>query len=97
MREIDQLVGWSGPSQTPSPRLDIGPYAAAALAELCSDGTIQILVELHADGLLAEPAPRRYRMHNLIRQPYCCSHGARPAITERDPLAAQVPLGARPP
>jgi len=50
------------------PGPDIDPYAAAALADLPYDDTIQILDELHADGLLAEPVPRRYRMHNLIHQ-----------------------------
>lgn len=50
------------------PGPDIDPYAAAALAGLPFDDTIQILDELHADGLLAEPALRRYRMHNLIHQ-----------------------------
>ena len=50
------------------PGPDIDPYAAAALAGLSYEDTIQILDELHADGLLAEPLPRRYRMHNLIHQ-----------------------------
>ena len=50
------------------PGPDIDPYAAAALAGLSYDDTIQILDELHADGLLAEPLPRRYQMHNLIHQ-----------------------------
>ena len=50
------------------PGPDIDPYAAAALAGLPYDDTIQILDELHADGLLAEPLPRRYQMHNLIHQ-----------------------------
>jgi hypothetical protein len=48
------------------PGPDIDPYAAAALAGLPYDDTIQTLDELHADGLLSEPSPRRYRMHNLI-------------------------------
>jgi hypothetical protein len=50
------------------PGPDIDPYAAAALAGLPYDDTIQVLDELHADGLLTEPLPRRYRMHNLIHQ-----------------------------
>jgi len=50
----------------PGPDIDL--YAAAALAGLPYDHTIRILDELHADGLLAEPVPRRYRMHNLIHQ-----------------------------
>jgi hypothetical protein len=50
------------------PGPDIDPYAAAALAGLSYDDTIRILDELHADGLLAEPLPRRYQMHNLIHQ-----------------------------
>lgn len=50
------------------PGPDIDPYAAAALSGQPYDDTIGILDELHADGLLAEPAPRRYRMHNLIHQ-----------------------------
>jgi transcriptional regulator with XRE-family HTH domain len=50
------------------PGPDIDPYAAAALSGISYDDTIQILDELHADGLLAEPVPRRYRMNNLIHQ-----------------------------
>jgi hypothetical protein len=50
------------------PGADIDPYAAAALSGQTYDDTIRILDELHADGLLAEPLPRRYRMHNLIHQ-----------------------------
>jgi hypothetical protein len=50
------------------PGPDIDPYAAAALSGQTYDDTIRILDELHADGLLAEPLPRRYRMHNLIHQ-----------------------------
>ncbi len=50
------------------PGPDIDTYAAAALAGLAYDNTVQILDELHRDGLLAEPLPRRYRMHNLIHQ-----------------------------
>jgi len=50
------------------PGPDIDPYAAAALAGLSYDDTIHILDQLHADGLLAEPLPRRYQMHNLIHQ-----------------------------
>jgi hypothetical protein len=50
------------------PGPDIDTYAAAALSGLSYGHTIRTLDELHADGLLAEPAPRRYRMHNLIHQ-----------------------------
>jgi hypothetical protein len=50
------------------PGPDIDPYAAAALAGVSYDTTIEILDQLHADGLLAEPLPRRYQMHNLIHQ-----------------------------
>ena len=50
------------------PGPDTEPYAAAALAGLPYDDTVQILDELHANGLLAEPLPRRYQMHNLIHQ-----------------------------
>jgi hypothetical protein len=50
------------------PGPDIDPYAAAALTGLSYDDTIRILDELHADGLLTEPLPRRYQMHNLIHQ-----------------------------
>jgi hypothetical protein len=28
----------------------------------------ELLDALHGDGLLAEPGPRRYRMHDLIHQ-----------------------------
>jgi hypothetical protein len=48
------------------PGPDIDTYAAAALVGLPYAETIQVLDQLHQDGLLAEPSPRRYRMHNLI-------------------------------
>jgi NB-ARC domain-containing protein len=50
------------------PGPDIDTYAAAALAGMSYERTVQILDELHHDGLLAEPSARRYRMHNLIHQ-----------------------------
>jgi tetratricopeptide (TPR) repeat protein len=50
------------------PGPDIDPYAAAALAGLPAEGAAELLDRLHGDRLLAEPAPRRYRMHNLIHQ-----------------------------
>jgi hypothetical protein len=62
------------------PGPDIDPFAAAALAGESYDDTIGILDDLHADGLLAEPVPRRYRMHNLIHQ-YARS------LAETDPFA----------
>jgi hypothetical protein len=50
------------------PGPDIDPYAAAALTGLAFETTVGLLDELHSDRLLAEPAPRRYRLHNLIHE-----------------------------
>jgi predicted ATPase len=50
------------------PGPDIDPYAASALAGLPFEETIEFLDELYRDGLLAEPVPRRYRLHNLIHE-----------------------------
>jgi predicted ATPase len=50
------------------PGPDIDPYAAAALTGLPLEEASEVLDALHGDRLLAEPAPRRYRMHNLIHQ-----------------------------
>jgi tetratricopeptide (TPR) repeat protein len=50
------------------PGADIDAYAAAALASLPPDQAAGHLDILHSDSLLAEPVPRRYRMHDLIRQ-----------------------------
>jgi len=50
------------------PGPDIDPYAAAALAGLPFEETVELLDGLHRDRLLAEPVPRRYRMHNLIHE-----------------------------
>jgi len=50
------------------PGTDIDPYAAAALSGLPLDQAAGHLDGLQGDRLLAEPVPRRYRMHDLIRQ-----------------------------
>jgi hypothetical protein len=50
------------------PGPDIDPYAAAALTDLPVEEASELLDALHGDGLLAEPGPRRYRMHDLIHQ-----------------------------
>jgi tetratricopeptide (TPR) repeat protein len=50
------------------PGADIDRYAAAALAGLPLDEAAGHLDALHTDHLLAEPVPRRYRLHDLIRQ-----------------------------
>jgi hypothetical protein len=50
------------------PGPDIDPHAAAALTGLPLPEATTMLDELHGDGLIAEPAPRRYRMHNLIHE-----------------------------
>ena len=50
------------------PGADIDPYAAAALTGLPLDEAAGHLDALHNDRLLAEPALRRYWLHDLIRQ-----------------------------
>jgi DNA-binding SARP family transcriptional activator/tetratricopeptide (TPR) repeat protein len=50
------------------PGPDIDPYAAAALARVPPGEAAGHLDALHSDRLLEEPVPRRYRMHDLIRQ-----------------------------
>ncbi len=50
------------------PGPDIEASAAAALAGLTPGEAAAHLDALNADRLLEEPAPRRYRMHDLIRQ-----------------------------
>jgi hypothetical protein len=47
---------------------DIERYAAAALTGMQLEEAADLLDELHGDRLLNEPAPGRYRMHNLIHQ-----------------------------
>ncbi|MGI5213321.1 tetratricopeptide repeat protein [Plantactinospora sp. CA-290183] len=49
------------------PGVDIDAYAAAALTGIALDHAAEQLDELYNDHLLDEPAPRRYRMHDLIR------------------------------
>jgi hypothetical protein len=51
-----------------NPGDDIEPFAAAALTGLPLDAVTGLLDELHGDRLLNEPAPGRYRMHNLIHE-----------------------------
>ena len=50
------------------PGADIDAYAAAALAGLPLEEAAEYLDGLHGCRLLEEPVPRRYRMHDLIRQ-----------------------------
>jgi DNA-binding SARP family transcriptional activator len=50
------------------PGPDTDAYAAAALAGLPLEEAAGHLDALHADRLMEEPVPGRYRMHNLIRQ-----------------------------
>jgi hypothetical protein len=51
-----------------NPGEEIDTYAAAALTGLTHEQATAILEELHGDRLLNEPAPGRYRMHNLIHE-----------------------------
>jgi hypothetical protein len=51
-----------------NPGDDIDPYAAASLTGLPLQEATGLLDELHGDRLLNEPAPGRYRMHNLIHE-----------------------------
>lgn len=50
------------------PGPDIDAYAAAALTGLPFAEASELLDGLYSDRLLAEPVPRRYRMHNLIHE-----------------------------
>jgi hypothetical protein len=50
------------------PGVDIDAYAAAALTGTGLDEAAGHLAELYDDHLLEEPAYRRYRMHDLIRE-----------------------------
>jgi tetratricopeptide (TPR) repeat protein/transcriptional regulator with XRE-family HTH domain len=50
-----------------TPGVDIDGYAAAALTGTDLDGAAEHLDELFNDHLLDETAPRRYRMHDLVR------------------------------
>jgi DNA-binding SARP family transcriptional activator/tetratricopeptide (TPR) repeat protein len=49
------------------PGIDIDGYAAAALTKIPYAQALEELEELYNDHLLDEPAYRRYRMHDLIR------------------------------
>ncbi|MDW5326765.1 tetratricopeptide repeat protein [Plantactinospora sp. KLBMP9567] len=49
------------------PGIDIDDCAAAALTNTTLDGAIEHLDRLYGDHLLDEPAPGRYRMHDLVR------------------------------
>lgn len=50
------------------PGPDIDAYAAAALTGLPFAEASELLDGLYSDRLLAEPVPRRYRIHNLIHE-----------------------------
>jgi DNA-binding SARP family transcriptional activator/tetratricopeptide (TPR) repeat protein len=65
------------------PGEDVDAYAAAALAGLPLAEAGGYLDGLHGDRLLEEPVPRRYRMHDLIRQ-YARSLAAAEDAGERD-------------
>jgi DNA-binding SARP family transcriptional activator/tetratricopeptide (TPR) repeat protein len=71
------------------PGEDIDAYAAAALADLPLAEAGGYLDGLHGDRLLEEPVPRRYRMHDLIRQ-YARSLAAAEDAGERDRATARL-------
>ena len=50
------------------PGAEFSAYAVAALVDLSRDMTIQLLDDLVDQGLLTEPRPSRYRMHDLLRE-----------------------------
>ncbi|MGW7352951.1 tetratricopeptide repeat protein [Streptomyces sp. NPDC054784] len=47
---------------------EFGVGAAAALADLPEDETDRALEQLHAQHLVVEPTPHRYRLHDLLRE-----------------------------
>ena len=65
------------------PGADIDAHAAAALAEMPLDDAAGHLEALHGGRLLEEPVPRRYRLHDLIRQ-YACGLAAAQDAAERE-------------
>jgi tetratricopeptide (TPR) repeat protein len=71
------------------PGADIDPYAAAALTGLPLDQAVSHLDGLLSARLLDEPVPRRYRMHDLIRQ-YARGLAAGEADAARDRGAGRL-------
>jgi DNA-binding SARP family transcriptional activator/tetratricopeptide (TPR) repeat protein len=65
------------------PGADIDVHAAAALTGLPADEASRCLDTLHGCRLVEEPVPRRYRMHDLIRQ-YARDLASRAAGDERE-------------
>ncbi|GAA0902416.1 ATP-binding protein [Virgisporangium aurantiacum] len=50
------------------PGIEFEPFAVAALADVTVDTARSYLDDLSGDHLLIEPAHRRYRMHDLVRE-----------------------------
>src|SRR4029077_16387134 len=50
------------------PGAEIDAYAAAALDGISLDAAKQRLKELTEQNLISEPAPGRYRMHDMLRE-----------------------------
>ncbi len=71
------------------PGAEIDAYAAAALAGLPLGQAAGHLAALFGDRLLAEPAPRRYRMHDLIRQ-YARSLAAAEDASEQEQAVGRL-------
>jgi DNA-binding SARP family transcriptional activator/Tfp pilus assembly protein PilF len=71
----------------PGPEIDA--YGAAALAGLPLGQAAGHLDALHGDRLLDEPVPRRYRMHDLIRQ-YARSLASSEPADQRDQATGQL-------
>ncbi|HEY1616533.1 MAG TPA: BTAD domain-containing putative transcriptional regulator [Streptosporangiaceae bacterium] len=71
------------------PGPEIEASAAAALAGLTPGEAAAHLDALNGDRLLEEPAPRRYRMHDLIRQ-YARGLAAGESLAERERAIARL-------
>jgi DNA-binding SARP family transcriptional activator/tetratricopeptide (TPR) repeat protein len=71
------------------PGAEIDAYAAAALAGVPLAEAATHLDALHGDRLLEEPIPRRYRMHDLIRQ-YARSLAAGEPADQRERAAGRL-------
>lgn len=65
------------------PGITIDAYAAATLAGIPLDEAAALLDVLHGEGLLTEPAYRRYNMHDLIRR-YARDLAAADPASDRD-------------
>jgi len=71
------------------PGTTIDAYAAAALAGLPVPAAGELLDALHGEGLLTEPAYRRYGMHDLIRA-YSRHRGADLPVPNREHMLASL-------